>query len=626
MCGIAGIVSPHPSLVQQQRLQQMIATLQHRGPEGEGSWINQQQTVALGHRRLCIVDLSTNAAQPLHYLHYTIIFNGEIYNYRELKQQLANAGYRFSTLSDTEVIPAAYDHWGKDCLQHFDGMFAFALWDNKEQSLWLARDRFGEKPLYYTATYATRGSFETLFFASEMKALFAAGVTPVLNGSMMLNYLTLGYVQNPVKKTETFYSNILSLPPGNYLAIQPATGKIQMTKWYRPQLDTISITDEDAIEQFQALFTTSIRRRLRSDVAVGTSLSGGLDSASVLAAISKEITSAESVSQWKNKAFTASFPGFEKDETALSKIIAEKFEVQQYLVKPDADDWLQQWQRLMYYQEEPLQSSSVLTQYMVYKTAKQNGVTVLLDGQGADEILGGYKKYTHWYLQQLLSKKQNFNKEKKLLQQNDFLEQWSFRNYAAAWYPEKAAQKLQAKARLMQKGESFINEDFYLRYASESTLYKPVVKQLEDILFYNTFHFGLEELLRYADRNSMAHSVEVRLPFLLHELVEFVFSLPSHFKIRDGFTKWILRKSMDKTLPAAINWRTGKVGFEPPQKEWMQHKHAMQLVLAAKEKLVSEKVLDKKVLDQKLQPKAAHEANNNDWRYVCAAYMFNKPS
>ena len=377
----------------------MADALQHRGPDSEGFWMNESQSVGFAHRRLCILDLSGGANQPFHYLHYTIIFNGEIYNYIELKEQLSKSGYHFSTTSDTEVIPAAYDCWGEDCLQHFDGMFAFALYDNNKQTLFIARDRFGEKPLYYYPVYAERGRFQQLLFASEIKALFSAGTPKNLNGTMMLNYLAIGYVQNPIKKTATFYNNILSLPPGNCLHIIPSQGKITMRKWYKPKLSSISISEEEAIQQFADLFSSSVQKRLRSDVAVGTSLSGGLDSSSIVAAI-HQLKNKET--QWRNVAFTAGFIDFERDETAYSKEVSAAFNITQYLIEPTADDWVNYWQQLMYHQDEPVQSSSVLTQYLVYKTAKEKGITVLLDGQGADEILSGYKKYVHWFLQQLL--------------------------------------------------------------------------------------------------------------------------------------------------------------------------------------------------------------------------------
>ena len=597
----------------------MADALRHRGPESEGFWTNAEKTVCFAHRRLCILDLSSEAAQPFHYLHYTLVFNGEIYNYIELKKELQQVGYTFTTATDTEVIPAAYNHWGENCLQHFDGMFAFALYDAKQQSLFIARDRFGEKPLYYYPVYTHRGRFEQLLFASEIKALLAAGVNRHLNGTMMLNYIALGYVQNPIKKTATFYSNILSLPPGNCLSIIPSQGKIRMRKWYKPALSTIVISENEAIERFAALFAASVQKRLRSDVPIGTSLSGGLDSSSIVAAVHQLKTTAP---QWTNVAFTAAFNGFEKDEATYSKEIASAYNIQQYFTHPTADDWIKNWQALMYYQDEPVQSSSVLTQYLVYQLAKEKNITVLLDGQGADEVLGGYKKYTHWYLQQLLVQHFSlFRKEKKALHKNHFLQQWNWKNYIAAFYPQEAAQRLQQEALQQVNHHAGFNTEFVMHYQNKDTLTKPVVRQLEDILHYNTFTFGLEELLRYADRNAMAHSREVRLPFLQHELVEFIFALPSGMKIKDGFTKWILRKSMDAVLPQNICWRKDKTGYEPPQQQWMQHKQIQEMIYESKKKLVAEKVLNKVVLNQKVQPKGAHEKSNFDFRYLSAAAL-----
>lgn len=621
MCGIAGIISQDPRLVDETRLRRMADSLQHRGPSGEGYWTDGAGQVGFAHRRLCVIDLSDDARQPLHYLHYTIIFNGEIYNYRELRSELKSHGYVFFSQSDTEVIPAAFDCWGLSCLNKFDGMFAFALWNEKTGQLILARDRFGEKPLFYFADYRTRGKFQQLLFASEMKALWAAGVDRDLDGTMMLNYLTLGFVQNPIKKTQTFYSNIRSLAQGHYLVINPEEGRLQVHRWYDPAFSSgTGLTEEVAVEQFRELLTRSVTRRLRSDVGIGTSLSGGIDSSSIIAVIDGWTGDRE---EWRNAGFTAAFPGFEKDETRYSKLVAETFHIRQYLVEPKAADWIRYFKRLMYYQEEPVQSSSVLSQYLVYREAAAQGITVLLDGQGADEIMGGYKKYVHWYLQQLLrSDRLTFLKERRLLLANHMLEHWSWRNYAAAFFPDRVSGVLQKKAIQEQQRHSFIDTAFYAQYRNNDTLQKPLVKRLDDLLYYNTFHFGLPELLRYADRNSMAHSREVRLPFLYHELVEFVFSLPPSYKIRNGFTKWILRKSMEQRLPAAITWRKDKVGFEPPQKAWMAHKDIREMIIEARKKLVQHRVLRPAILETEVKPAGAHDADNFDWRYLCAAELF----
>jgi asparagine synthase (glutamine-hydrolysing) len=600
----------------------MANALLHRGPESAGYWVSNNGQVGFAHRRLAIIDLTERAAQPFKYLHYTVIFNGEIYNYIELKDDLLKHGYTFATTTDTEIIPAAFDYWGIKCLDHFDGMFAFALWDDDKQEMLLARDRFGEKPLYYHATYMQRGKFEQLIFGSEMKALWACGAPKHVNGTMMLNYITLGHVQDTLKKTGTFYNDILSLPPGHYLTIQPQQGKVQMKRWYNSAAETLRLKSErvntgEIAGRFIELFSASVKRRLRSDVNIGTCLSGGIDSSSIVA-----VCNGLKAEHLTHECFTAVFPGFEKDESAYSGQVAKHFNLQQHTIEVTADDWISNFQLLMHHQEEPLQSSSVLTQFMVYGLAKLHGITVLLDGQGADEILGGYKKHAHWFLQQLLrTGSPSFLKEKRLLQQNNFLETWGIKNYVASFFPVKTAAALQKKAVTQQNNHAYINKDFLKKYQVVDTLQKPVVNTLEDMLYYNSFTAGLGELLRYADRNSMAHSREVRLPFLDHTFVEFIFSLPSSYKIHEGFTKWILRHCMQPLLPANIVWRKDKIGYEPPQQQWMQNSHIREMIIEARKKLVGSHVLNTSVINKPVKPSPAHERENDDWRYLCAACL-----
>lgn len=618
MCGIAGIISSNKNIVARESLQKMATALQHRGPDGEGFFINADNTVGFAHRRLSIIDLSNNAAQPFQSLHLTIIFNGEIYNYLEIKDFLSKKGFAFSTQSDTEVIAAAYCFWGKDCLNEFDGMFSLAIYDEKAKEVFLARDRFGEKPCYYHLQ-KTNESFD-FFFASEMKALWSIGLEKQVNNTQLLNYLTLGYAANPASKAETFYSNIQSLPPSHYALINVQEKKFEVFEWYNTKAKVKSQNPEVEIanSKFLELFSSSIQKRLRSDVAVGTSLSGGIDSSSIVAVIYQLANK----NNYQPQTFTASFPGFDKDETQYSQAVANYLQLQQHLVTPTAGDLVNRFQQLMYHQEEPLQSSSVFTQFMVYELAKQKGITVLLDGQGADEILGGYKKYTHWFLQELL--RQNFIKfkqEKALLKANDFLESWTYKNYFAAFLPKITAKQLQVKAMQQQQENGFINKDFFLQYQNKESLQKPVIESLSDILYYNSFVFGLEELLRYADRNSMAHGREVRLPFLNHQLVEFVFSLPSSFKINNGYTKWILRESVKNFLPDNIAWRKGKTGYEPPQQEWMKHPAIVEMIREARKKLITINVLDKKIIATDIAAMPAHAADNFDWKILCAANL-----
>ncbi len=618
MCGIAGIITLNKSLVTEQRLLQMTRLLKHRGPDNENTWINDEQTAGLGHCRLSIIDLTEAASQPLHYLNrYTIVFNGEIYNYIELKETLKKCGYSFHSHSDTEVITAAYDYWKEACVQHFDGMYAFAIWDEKERTLFAARDRFGEKPFYYYFDEEKK----TLVFASEMKALWAAGIQKQMNSSMLLNYLSLGWVQNPVDAFQTFYNNILQLPQASYLLYSVHENSFAVHRyWDIDKQYNISITEEKAIERFNELFTTSVQRRLRSDVAIGTSLSGGLDSSSVVATIQKH-----NRKNIQTAAFSAVFPGFEKDESAYINKIKNTFNIKSFTIEPTAEGFINDFEKLCYHQEEPFGSASIYAQYKVFELAKQNNVTVLLDGQGADETLAGYNKYIHWFLQELFTNKfALFSSQKKQLISNEISFEWDVRNYFAALLPAQAAAMLQKKAFKQVQANKDLTTEFIASHIDRDSFYKPIATKLNDILYFNTMQFGLRELLRYADRNSMAHSREVRLPFLYHELVEFVFSLPSTLKIKDGFTKYILRKAMQPHLPESIVFRKDKVGYEPPQKNWMQQKRLQDYIHSAKEKLVAEKILHPASLNKPIEAKTSHESGNYDFYYLTAAQMMKQ--
>ncbi|UAY52057.1 asparagine synthase (glutamine-hydrolyzing) [Ferruginibacter albus] len=621
MCGIAGIISTDKRLLNRDNLQRMTDALSHRGPDGEGFWMNVNSTVGFGHRRLSIIDLSASAAQPMHYLdRYTIIYNGEIYNYIELKEILQKQGYHFKSKTDTEVILAAYDYWKEECLFRFDGMFAFAIYDAIEDTLFAARDRFGEKPFYYYK------DDDHLFFASEMKALWALGINKEVNPKMLLNYLTIGYVQNTVDKKETFFKSISSLTPAHYLKLNISSKNFEIKTYWRLNKEYgVKISDKEAIEKFTELFTTSIKRRLRSDVPVGTSLSGGLDSSSIVTIINQLY--ATGCADYKPACFSAVFPGFEKDETPYINSVINKFRLNSFTVRPSADELITTFKKICYHQEEPFHSSSVYAQYKVFELATQNNVKVLLDGQGADESLAGYSKYIHWYLQEIIGhrKLQLAGKEMKALRRNQVPIQWSVKNVLATFFPPHVAVFLEKKAYKKITGHTDLTNDFINSFKGMEWggIFKPIVTNLNDILYFNTIQFGLEELLRFADRNSMAHGREVRLPFLSHELIEFIFSLPANFKIHDGWTKWILRKSMDKRLPDDIVWRKNKIGYEPPQEQWMTDPHLQDYIHEARKKLVDKNILRPETLNKKITPLPAYKEENYDWRYLCAAELLS---
>ena len=561
MCGIAGIISPALP-VSSLAVLSLTDAIIHRGPDGGGYWINDEQKVGLGHRRLSIIDLSNAGHQPMHYLNrYTITFNGEIYNYLEIKQQLLASGYNFTSQSDTEVILAAYDKYGEACLNHFDGMFAFAIWDRLEKTLFLARDRFGEKPLFFAQS---NGQF---VFASEMKALWAWGLPKQVNGRMLFNYFYFKSLCNPDDLSETFYSNINQLKPAHSMVVA-ADGKIKSTKcyWHIPEnTDQQSIDDEEAKEKFAFLFRESVKRRLRSDVPVGSSLSGGLDSSVVVATINQIKESA--VIQ---KTFSARFPGFKKDESTYIDLLLKSVVAEGFSCTPTDVSVAANIEKIIAHQDEPFNSLSIAAQYEVMELARKNGVIVLLDGQGADEYLCGYPGLIDSYLMDL--KTTNPSKYKQELETfqsvqsgnsinsiNRRINRMKIKRFMG---PKMIDQFLLAKEKL-SGGSSIIND---LVSAGDKSFYnrKYLHDNLHAMLHYATFKGGLQELLRYADRNSMAHSLEVRLPFLSHELVEFVFSLPDHFKFRSGYTKFILRKGMEEILPHDICWRKDKIGYEVP--------------------------------------------------------------
>ena len=595
----------------------MTGALAHRGPDGEGLWQNETGNVLLGHRRLSIIDLSDSGRQPMHYQdRYTIIHNGEIYNYIELKEELQKKGYAFHSQTDTEVITAAYDCWKDDCVNHFDGMFAFAIWDEKNRVLFAARDRFGEKPFFYFF------NGQDFLFASEMKALWAAGVAKIPNQKMLFNFITIGYVDNPARPEETFYENIYKLPPACRLKYSGIYLNYSVVQYWDIDLTAKqkNSSDADVIEQFIHLFSQSVKKRLRSDVPVGSSLSGGLDSSSI-AAISYEMQN----SLQSHKCFTASFADFEKDETVFSKQVAGKFNLEQYTTAIAGNELLEDWETLCYHQEEPFGSASIFAQYKVFELARHHDVKVLLDGQGADETLAGYHKYYKWYWQELFRKRKLYkNKELDAAHAIGINENFDYKNMIAAYFPVFASVVMERQYLLKAIRQEDLNKEFVQLQSKEAYYTPPEHFDLNGVLYFNTCIHGLEELLRYADRNAMAHGREVRLPFLSHELVEFIFSLPSHFKIRHGWTKWLLREAMKNKLPAPIVWRKDKIGFEPPQKRWLEQPAMQDAIQEAKRKLVHEKVLKKEVLNKKVTALAAHDSDNYDWRYLSAAFLFKQ--
>ena len=536
MCGIAGIFRPNERQVHSNELKAMTDAIVHRGPDGEGYWT--KDNIGFGHRRLSIIDLSDNANQPMHFANerYTITYNGEIYNYLELREKLISKGYSFRSKSDTEVVLALYDQKKESFLKDLDGMFAMAIWDDKEKSLFCARDRFGEKPFYYSYSNGN------LYFCSEMKGLWAAGIRKELDPHMAEHYMLSGRVTKN-ENTSTFYKGIKQLEAAHYMIVREGK-QPEISRYYEINISKCETLNEDqAIEKFSEIFTKSVSLRLRADVTVGSSLSGGLDSSSIVMMIDK--LKNESARQ---NTFSARFKDFSKDEGEhIHQVIKVCKNVLGHEIYPSNEEMQSDFEKLKWHQEEPFASASIFAQWKVMSLAKHHKTIVLLDGQGADEYLAGYLPYYRTYFKQLYFTNKSHYK-------NEFKSYNNLRDNSAVSVEEQ--ETLRMKIGRIKK--TLLNQP--LPYNSDS---------LSNELKTHVQSFGLKELLRYADRNAMAHSREVRLPFLSHHLVDYVFSLPDNMKLRNGYTKYILRKSMESILPKSITWRIDKIGYEPPQSNWL---------------------------------------------------------
>jgi len=613
MCGIAGIVgnARHSGLCSRERLQAMTDSLRHRGPDGEGHFCEQSNNtaVALGSRRLAIIDPGSASDQPLYYLdRYVIVHNGEIYNASELRQVLIKAGRSFRSAGDAEVIAAAFHLWGEDCVQKFNGMFAFAIWDRETETLFCARDRFGEKPFHFHYDESV-GLF---YFASEMKALWAAGIPRNPLQQAFLHFLTLGITEHPDFPELTFFEGIFRLPPAHCITFRPVTNILTISRYWDLDKQTQeTFTVSEAVHQFNTLFNSSVDLRLTADAKIGIALSGGIDSASIAAESKNRVSNTVS----------AIFSGFRHDESDRIINMAAHSVMYAHLVQPTADMLIDNMNALVKHQEEPFGSAGILAQFAVHRLASEQGIRVLLDGQGADEILGGYDRYTQWYLLEVTRSKgwKAASAEAKSLADHLFLPSWGWRNRVAALSPGLTAHWLERKAKQVHERVNEIDEQFRDRNDGAGYIRKPLVERLNDILYADTLMGPLQTLLRYADRNAMAHGVETRFPFLDHNLVEFIFSLPSHFKFRDGFSKWILRENYRSRIPENVLWRFGKTGFEPPQYEWMNDIRIQKQIKSAHEKLVDLRILDPKVLRRSVIPCHAYARDNRDWRYWVAA-------
>ena len=544
MCGISGIINKNNKSVEESLIHQMTEIIAHRGPDSSGSYL--YKNIAFGHRRLSILDLSSSGHQPMKYLDDLVItYNGEIYNFIEIREELIQKGYIFDSNSDTEVILKAYHCWGKTCVNYFNGMWSFSILDIKQKIVFCSRDRFGVKPFYYIENN------DLFSFGSEISQLLPFLPNRILNKKVALDYLISGIEEC---SNETFFKDIYLLKGGHNLVFDLQTNSYEIERYYNLKLsDQKNTSVDDYIQELKR----SITLRLRSDVKVGTCLSGGIDSSTISSFASKLYQN----SNEKFMAIHAKSSEYKTDESEFAKIVSKISNINLNFVEPSYSDFKSNILSIIKIQQEPFGSLSIIMQYFVFKKAKELGCIVMLDGQGGDETLLGYERY----YPAIVKSKKGIAKLKALLQSSknsrlsllDTIKyQYYFSNY-----------KLRLK-RLKFKN-SFYKSEILNEYESEEL--RIISESYNDIsiLQKNEIESSqLPHLLKYEDRNSMANSIESRLPFLDYKLVELSLNTNNSLKIKDGWTKFILRKAAETILPKEIVWRKAKLGFNAPEKTW----------------------------------------------------------
>lgn len=557
MCGIAGLCAAFP--VRPEAVLSMAGLMAHRGPDDEGLWVSPGRDVVLGQRRLAIIDTSAAGHQPMERDGLVIVFNGEIYNYLELRRELAAAGEVFRSGSDTEVLLAAYRRWDEACVERLNGMFAFAIFDPARRRLFCARDRFGEKPFLFASG---PGFFA---FASEYKALLALdGVSRDIDDPLVLSFL-VDSAHGLDDRRQTAFRGIRQMLPAETLTLDLDSLEWRCARYWDLQVqpEAAAIDFPAAVDRFRELLTDSVALRLRSDVPVGSCLSGGLDSSTIVCLARQQLPPEAAY-----HAFTGRFPGSPADEWARVEPTLRAARAQSHVSSPTAEGFLADLPRFMWMNELPIGSASQYAQYCVFRSAAEAGITVLLDGQGADELLGGYEQYFRQYLASLPARQRRA--ETAAIRRRYPRALSSPRQSLSMALPRSARR---FAARLTGRGSDVL---FGLSASAFSLLpTRPgpaahLASPLADALYHDSFRASLPTLLRYGDRNSMAHSREVRLPFCDHRLAEFVFTLPPDFLMGDAQTKRLLREAARGLLPEDVRTHWPKQGFLPPQEAWFR--------------------------------------------------------
>ncbi len=557
MCGIAGVLNLNNAPVERNVLERMNRTLSHRGPDDEGYFLD--GNLGLANKRLAIIDTSSEARQPMHNEDQTlcIVSNGEIYNYLELAEALKGLGHVFKSHSDTEVILHSYEEWGASCVDRFIGMWAFAIWDRKKKSLFLSRDRFGIKPFYYFLDN------DRFIFASEIKAILEYGIEIEPNRRSISRYLIKGYGYTDTND-ETFFAGIRQLKPAHNLRI--GNGKFEYERYWSidPRNKVVGLSADGVKERFRDLFKDAVRMSMRSDVPLGIALSGGLDSSSLAAVMSQLATN-------KIETFSAYFDeeGFDERSYINEMLKDDKFIPN--FISPKPRSLIDEFERIVWHQDEPYSGASVFSQWKVMEAAKTKGIKVLLTGQGGDEILAGYHKYYPYYFLDLA---RDLKWDLLAREFNDLQPTNGLRRKIGSMAKIAGSRMFSERMKRFFTGQlrqapAFLKKDFLMTANVVDNGTSKVFASFLDQELYDSMTISpLPALLHIDDRNSMAHSVESRPPFLDHRLVEFVFSLPYELKISNGITKHILREALKDIVPHKIITRRDKKGFATPMNIW----------------------------------------------------------
>lgn len=570
MCGLFGSIGFVPD-------EARIDIVAHRGPDGRGWSVFESSAgpVALGHRRLAIIDVSDAGLQPMSDAsgRFQLVYNGEIYNYIELREEMRARGEIFVSESDSEVLLRAYMLWGEAMLDRLRGMFAFIIWDSREKRLFAARDRYGIKPLYLVQN--PRG----IALASEIKQLHGLpGLSGRMNIARVHDFLASGISEHT---SETMFEGITQIRGGECITIEASRGlplQAAIRRWYPTDAGQLKLSEAEAAERFRDLLSESVRLHLRSDVPVGSCLSGGLDSSSIVCLMSNLLGSRQGGA--KVNTVSACYAEKSVDEKPFMDAVVAHAHTEPHFIFPKAEDVFQRASDITWHQDEPFGSTSIFAQWCVFEEAKRIGVKVMLDGQGADEQLAGYHSGFGYYMADLTRRGQfgqllRTISERKRYHGTPTLQQLS--QCVIALLPQGFAAPLRRKYRQMVQHD-WLGTDVLREKGNPNTAFQlasnllglPAVTDIRSLCMTLTYGSNLSMLLHWEDRSSMAHSIEARVPFLDHPLVEFSLALGNDHKIVGADTKRVLRQGMDGILPEVVKERRDKLGFATPEQIWFR--------------------------------------------------------